>query len=205
MFDFLQKTKPRRMRIVRHGHPALRQVSAAVTEITAELRTLAERMVVTMQENEVVGVGLAAPQVGVNIRMIVIDTRPDEQEPQDSSALSPGEVLLNPRMPLALLNPEIISSSAECECAGEGCLSVPDVGGEVKRPARVLLRAMTLDGEELQVECGHLLSRCLQHEIDHLNGVLFIDRLSEDELKIAAPTLARMEKAEQRHLASRQR
>ncbi|MDQ0290946.1 peptide deformylase [Oligosphaera ethanolica] len=204
MFDFLQKAKPRRMRIVRHGHPALRKRSEPVTAITPELVALAERMIVTMQENEVVGVGLAAPQVGVNIRLIVIDTR-SEKDDSDPAVLSPGEALLNPRMPLALVNPEIVSSSAETECAGEGCLSVPDVSGEVTRPARVILRAKSLAGEELQVECGHLLSRCLQHEIDHLDGVLFIDRISAEEQKIAAPTLARMEKAEQRRLASRQR
>lgn len=202
MFDFLQKAKPRRMRIVRHGHPALRKHSEPVTTITPELVTLAERMIVTMQENEIVGVGLAAPQVGVNVRLIVIDTRP-ERDAANSAALSPGEALLNPRMPLALVNPEIVSSSEGTECATEGCLSLPDVSGEVARSARVMLRAKTLAGEELQVECANLLSRCLQHEIDHLNGVLFIDRISEDELKIAAPTLERMDKAEQRRLASR--
>lgn len=202
MFDFLQKAKPRRMRIVRHGHPALRKRSEPVTAITPELVILAKRMIVTMQENEIVGVGLAAPQVGVNVRLIVIDTRP-EGDVAKSMALSPGEVLLNPLMPLALVNPEIVSGSEETECASEGCLSLPDVAGEVARPARVVLRAKTLAGEELQVECANLLSRCLQHEIDHLNGVLFTDRISDDELKIAAPTMERMEKAEQRRLASR--
>lgn len=202
MFNFLSKTKARRMRVVLNGHPALRKRSEPVTEITPELEVLAERMIVTMKENDIVGVGLAAPQVGVNVRLIVLDTRP-EKTADGSLALSPGEVLLNPRMPLALVNPEIVSSSAETECADEGCLSVPDVSGEVTRPARVILRAKSLAGEELQVECAHLLSRCIQHEIDHLDGVLFIDRISEEELKIAAPTLARMEKAEQRRLANR--
>lgn len=202
MFEFMHKAKPRRLRIVRHGHPALRRRSEPVTAITSELVALAERMIVTMKENEVVGVGLAAPQVGVNVRLIVVDTRP-EGEDHSSATLSPGEIVLNARMPIALVNPEIVSASSETACAGEGCLSVPDVSGDVTRPARVLLRAQTLDGQELQVECANLLGRCLQHEIDHLDGVLFIDRISEEDMKLAAPTLERMEKAEQKRLSGR--
>ena len=167
------------------------------------MRRLAARMVVTMQENDVVGVGLAAPQVGVNIRLIVVDTCPDEDSPPPAAPLSPGEVSLNPRMPLALVNPEITWASPETTCCGEGCLSLPGVQGEVTRSARVRLNATTLDDEVIDVECGGLLARCLQHEIDHLDGVLFIDRASDEEQKAAAPLLKRMEKNELKQLAKR--
>ncbi|MDD4097552.1 MAG: peptide deformylase [Lentisphaeria bacterium] len=203
MLDFLKSERPRRLRIVQHGHPALRRKSSPVREVTPEVRQLAARMTVTMQENDVVGVGLAAPQVGVNQRLIVVDTRPDEEAPPPPGPLSPGEALLNPRMPLVLVNPEIVWSSPETACCGEGCLSLPGVHGEVTRPARVRLRAATLDGEDIEVECGGLLARCLQHEIDHLDGVLFIDRSPEEQQKAAQPLLKRMEKFELKQLAKR--
>ncbi|HOG51132.1 MAG TPA: peptide deformylase [Lentisphaeria bacterium] len=203
MLEFLKSARPRRLRIVRNGHPALRQKSSPVKEVTAEVRRLAARMVVTMQENDIVGVGLAAPQVGVNVRLIVVDTCPDEDSLPPAEPLSPGEVSLNPRMPLALVNPEITWVSPETSCCGEGCLSLPGVRGEVTRPARVRLHASTLDGEVIDIECGGLLARCLQHEIDHLDGVLFIDRAPEEQQKTAAPLLKRMEKNELKQLAKR--
>lgn len=186
--------KPQRLRIVCNGHPALRRVSSPITVVDDEIRQLAARMIVTMQENEVVGVGLAAPQVGVNLRLIVIDTYFDDEE--SKTAMSAGEILLNPRMPLALVNPEIISYSEEKCSSEEGCLSLPEIHGDVERPARVMLSASTLEGEKIMVECGSLLARCLQHEIDHLNGVLFYDKLSEKEQKIADPQMKELEKRE---------
>lgn len=195
MLSFFDKfVKPRRMRVVCNGHPALRKISLPVVTITPEVHELAARMTVTMLENEIVGVGLAAPQVGVNIRLIVINTCADTK--RATSALSAGELLLNPRMPLALLNPELISVSEECEAVEEGCLSLPGVSGHVNRPLRVMLSAQTLDGESLQVECGGLLARCLQHEIDHLDGKLFYDHLDAKEQKIAAPVMKSLERLE---------
>ena len=181
MFDFLKIGRGRRLRVVCNGNAALRNVSMPVFEINDEVRMLAERMIVTMKENEIPGVGLAAPQVGVNVRMIVIDTRPTKKDKKKHVVLSPGEQLLNPKMPMALINPEILSSSAETETACEGCLSLSGVEGDVTRPARVLLSAKTIDGEDVLTECGGLLARCLQHEIDHLNGILFFDRLPNEQ------------------------
>jgi peptide deformylase len=201
MLDFLNNRKPRRMRIVRNGHPALRQRSAEIVTIGEEERQLAERMVVTLLESEVPGVGLAAPQVGVNKRMIVIDTKGDERDEKASAALSPGEMLFNPMMPVVFVNPQILAVSEEKNVCGEGCLSLPGVSGTVERPRRVLLRAMTMDGQIHEAECDGLLARCLQHEIDHLDGVLFVDHISEEEMEKAAPTLARMAKAEQKYVA----
>lgn len=187
-----------RLRVVKNGHPALRKVSPEVTVIDDELKELAHKMAVTMKENDIVGVGLAAPQVGVNTRLIVVDTRCNDDPPQ--SELSPGEILLNPIMPVALVNPVIVSASSEIEVLGEGCLSLPGVNGDVPRPAEVLLKATLLDGQEIQCQCGRLLARCLQHEIDHLDGVLFIDHASEEQQKEAEPVLKQLAKVEQKYL-----
>ena len=194
------------MRVVCNGNPALRVKSLPVMSITDEIRELARRMIVTMKENELPGVGLAAPQVGVNKRMIVIDTRPTgrkEKRSEKKKQLSPGEIMLNPLMPLALVNPEILSSSAETETCGEGCLSLPGVEGDVTRPSRVLLRAMLLDGKEVMVECGGLLARCLQHEIDHLDGILFYDRIPKEQQEAANDIMAELA-AEEAMLAAAQ-
>ncbi len=183
----------RKMRIVRYGHRSLRGVSLPIVDIDQEIKDLARRMTVTMQENEVPGVGLAAPQVGVNKRLIVVDTRCDSKERERRKRqASPGEMLLEPMMPVALVNPEIVSSSKETECACEGCLSLPGVDGDVTRPKKVVLRAKLLSGEQIMVECGGLLARCLQHEIDHLNGILFIDHSSREEQEAARPLMDEM-------------
>jgi peptide deformylase len=194
IFDII--TGARKMRIVRNGNRSLRGISMPIGEINDEVKSLARRMIVTMKENDVPGVGLAAPQVGVNLRLIVVDTRPDGKSARKKPLGSPGEMMLNPLMPVALVNPEIISSSKETECMGEGCLSLPGVEGEVTRPKRVMLKAQLLDGEQIMLECDGLLARCLQHEIDHLNGILFIDRASEEERLAAKPIMEEMAAAE---------
>lgn len=180
------------------GDPVLRRQAAPVLAVTPEIRTLAEQMERTMFENDIPGIGLAAPQVGVPIRLIVLGLDPDsggdDGEDEEGAApppprrpLSPGELLLLPRMPMALINPEIVWKSPETSVVVEGCLSIPEINGPVERPARILLRASTLDGESFTLECGGLLGRCLQHEIDHLDGVLFVDRLKpEDRAKVEA-------------------
>lgn len=197
LLDFLKGRGARRMRVLACGHPALRRRSEPVGAVSAELRELAGRMVVTVFENETVGVGLAAPQVGVNTRLIVLATHDPEKLP--AATVSAGELLLNPRMPLALINPEVIWFSAETETRDEGCLSVPEVSGPVERPARVVLRASTLDGELIQVECAGLLGRCVQHEIDHLDGILFVDRLRDEDRAAVAPLVEALERRSQRH------
>lgn len=180
------------MRVLVCGHPTLRRRAEPVYAVTPEIRELASRMIVTMFENEVVGVGLAAPQVGVSTRLIALATHdPAKPVPPDAS---PGELVLGPRMPLALVNPEILWFSAETVTREEGCLSVPEAAGQVERPARIILRASTLDGEVLQLECGGLLGRCLQHEIDHLDGILFIDRLHDEDRVALAPQIEALER-----------
>ncbi|MFY9294605.1 MAG: peptide deformylase [Methylorubrum rhodinum] len=139
----------------------LRLVSEPVTEITDEIRELAADMVETMYDAP--GVGLAAVQIGVMKRVVTIDASKDE----------------NAKHPTVYLNPEIVWSSEEKRVYEEGCLSIPDFYGEVERPDRVRVRYMNLDGQTVEQEADGLLATCLQHEIDHLNGVLFIDHLSK--------------------------
>lgn len=197
MLGFFQNLqKPRRMRIVTNGHPALRRVSRPIVHVTGDVRELADRMIVTMLENDVPGVGLAAPQVGINIRLIVLMTA-QEGGGSRPGAL-PGEMMLESHMPLALVNPELVHVSAETVCESEGCLSLPGVGGMVTRAATVVLQARTLDGEEIVAECGGLLARCLQHEIDHLDGKLFFDRLSSVEQTKAASRMEQMVRREEK-------
>ncbi len=132
-------------------------------DVTDELRALAEDMAETMYDEP--GIGLAATQVGVALRLIVMDLgwAGEDSEPE-------------PRM---LLNPEIVEREGRETSEEEGCLSVPDFKSDVERDARVVVRARTLDWEEVEFDAVELESYCFQHEIDHLDGVLFIDRISK--------------------------
>jgi len=166
---------------IRHaGDPVLRKKAKPIAKLTPEHQVLAEQMIVTMIENR--GIGLAAPQVGRSLRLITIWTN-DATKPFPPDA-SPGELLLIPHMPLALVNPEILSFSPETDVLDEGCLSVPKINGPVVRPSRIVLRAMAMNGQTLEVECGGLLARCLQHEVDHLDGKLFVERLDPEDYSL---------------------
>lgn len=200
MFEFLNKFKTApKLRIVYNGHPALRRKAEPIGAIDEEVRDFARQLTSALLNSEVKGVGLAAPQVGVSKRMIALDTCPSSGRPRANA--TPGEMLLEPKMPLVLINPEIVDKSVETDVANEGCLSLPGVSGDVTRPVSVLLSATTIDGEQFTVECGGLLGRCLQHEIDHLDGVLFYDHLSAAEQKANAKTmkdLAKFEKSREK-------
>jgi len=180
--------------LVFYGHPALRKASVDITEITDDIRELALDMVDTMYDHE--GIGLAAPQMGVNINMIVIDVAPPDPESEQARFLSPGEVSLFPKMPVIMVNPRIGQPSAEEVTAVEGCLSIPGVSAEVPRPATITVAGQTLSGKAFSYPCGGLLGRCIQHECDHLNGVLFIDYLDDDALDSIGEALDEL-KAEQ--------
>lgn len=138
----------------------LREVSKPVTQITDEVRTLVEDMYETMYDAP--GIGLAAIQVGVPLRLVVTDCSPRDDE----------------TAPLTLINPEILELSGEEVPYEEGCLSIPEFYDEVVRPANARVRYMDLDGETHEIETTGLLSTCIQHEVDHLDGKLFIDYLS---------------------------
>ena len=146
--------------------PILRQISSPVEEVTDELRMLIDDMFATMYAAP--GIGLAAIQVGVPMRLLVIDL----QEPEEEG----GEPVRDPRV---FINPEILETSEITVPYQEGCLSVPDQYAEVLRPDRVRARWMDRDGSVREEWIDGLLATCLQHEIDHLNGVLFIDHVSK--------------------------
>lgn len=145
--------------------PILRQISSPVEEVTDELRTLIDDLFATMYAAP--GIGLAAIQVGVPKRLLVIDL----QEPEEEG----GEPVRDPRV---FINPDILETSETTVPYQEGCLSVPEQYAEVLRPDRVRARWMDRDGSVREEWIDGLLATCLQHEIDHLNGVLFIDHLS---------------------------
>jgi peptide deformylase len=140
--------------------PVLRQVSSKIEQVGDDVRTLADDMLATMYDAP--GIGLAAIQIGVPKRMLVIDLSKEGED----------------KKPLVFINPEILTSSDERATYEEGCLSIPDYYAEVERPARVTVRHIDLEGKEQTIDAEGLLATCLQHEIDHLNGVLFIDHIS---------------------------
>ena len=145
--------------------PILRQISSPVEEVTDEIRTLIDDMFATMYAAP--GIGLAAIQVGAPKRLLVIDL----QEPEEEG----GEPVRDPRV---FVNPEILETSETSVPYQEGCLSVPEQYAEVLRPDRVRARWLDRDGTAHEQWIDGLLATCLQHEIDHLNGILFIDHLS---------------------------
>lgn len=148
------------------GDPVLREPAEPVAAVDDDVRALVADLVETMYEAD--GVGLAAPQVGVGLRVIVVDTREEE----GAGAL-------------ALINPRIADTSAETDRAEEGCLSIPGIADIVERPVRVVVEALDPDGEPVRIEADGLSARALQHEVDHLDGVLFLDRLSALKRKMA--------------------
>jgi peptide deformylase len=189
--------RSRLLRIATYGEPILREHAKPVGEINDDIRELAERMTVTMYENETKGIGLAAPQVGISLRLVVMDTSSDAPPPPNAS---PGELLLEPRMPIVLINPEITPVGETTSVYNEGCLSIPGIAGDVERPVNVRLRSKLLDDTEVDVECGGLLARCLQHEIDHLDGIMFVDRMAEEDRDEIAADLRVLEKQAKKRL-----
>lgn len=142
------------------GSRVLREEAAPVDTVTDELRRLIQDMFDTMYNAE--GIGLAGPQVGVSRRVLVVDVTNDDES----------------RHVHALINPVIVESSKATDKAVEGCLSIPGIEEKVSRPVRVTVEAMSPDGDPVRIEADDLLARALQHEVDHLDGVLFLDRLS---------------------------
>lgn len=144
------------------GDPVLRKPTKPVTQITDELRRLIADMFETMYAAE--GIGLAAPQVGRTERIAVVDVEGKK---------------------FTIINPEVVATSGPSTKAEEGCLSIPDIYGDVMRPFEVTIRATDENGNEYEATANELLGRCFQHEIDHLDGKLFIDYLSELKRKKA--------------------
>ena len=168
------------------GDEVLAKTAEPILNVDADIVRLAKEMMeATVVFN---GIGLAAPQYGVSKRMVVLDVPADSM----SEVPTPGEEQLLPRMPLVLINPEIVSYSTNKSVRDEGCLSVPDIYAPVERPEKVVLRSMTLDGDMIECECGGLLGRCIQHELDHLEGKCFTDRLSPEAAREVAGEIKRL-------------
>ena len=160
--------------IVIYGDPVLRTKGKPVTEINDEVRQLAADMLDTMHAAN--GVGLAAQQVGVATQLTVIDVSDAASRPS-RMWVNGQEVQPNDYMPLYLVNPQV-EASREIEAGPEGCLSFPDITADISRAAHVRVRALDLNGAPVEFEAEGLLARAVQHEVDHLNGILFIDRMN---------------------------
>jgi len=185
------KSDPKPLEVVKYGHPALRSKGRRIEKIDDSLVELAEAMIVTMYEEE--GVGLAAHQVGRPIQMAVIDVLPAQESRPSRAWVGGREIELESLMPLVMINPEIHPLGEEKTTEPEGCLSMPGLHDEVERPARVRIVCQDLSGETLEIEAEGLLSRAAQHEHDHLHGILFIDHLTPEERAAHQPLLKKFQ------------
>lgn len=165
------------LNVRQYGDPVLRAVCSPVEKVDDELKTLTDNMLETMYATE--GIGLAAPQVGLNIRLVVIDIPEDEEEGTEPEMIMVNgeEKPMRSIMPLVFINPELEPYGKQYLFT-EGCLSVRGLRANVSRPERVKAKLTLLDGTLLDIDCGGLLARCLQHECDHLDGFLYVDRVS---------------------------
>ncbi len=153
--------------VLKYPDKRLKEISTPIEKISDEIRELASDMLEVMYDEP--GIGLAAPQVDAAVRLIVIDTEWTADDAEQN--------------PLVLVNPEIVERSGKIVWK-EGCLSVPDFEAEVERASHVRLRATNLEGEDLEISASELQAVCFQHEIDHLDGILFIDRISRLKHKL---------------------
>lgn len=178
------------LEIVKYGDSILRAKGARVSEVTEEIRRLAADMLDTMHAAN--GVGLAAQQVGVALQLTVIDVAEIEDRPS-TMTIEGAEVRLEEWMPLILLNP-VLELGKVRELGTEGCLSFPELSADVSRAVGVKVKATLLDGSDFGFEATGLLARALQHEVDHLQGVLFIDRMNSATKAGMSGRLKRLQK-----------
>ncbi len=190
-----------RLSILQYGDPILRAKGKHIEKIDNRIRELAQNMIETMHAAN--GVGLAAPQVGESLQLTVLDVSQVEDRPS-TMKLNGENTDPQSAMPLVLINPEIDLGS-ETEMGTEGCLSFPEITGEIERAKSVTVRAQNLDGEAIEIEATGFLARAIQHEVDHLNGILFIDRMSSATKTSLSSKLKRLQKETQRGAKHRQR
>ena len=176
--EMLGFSKNKKLRIRLLGDPILAAKAKRVEKIDDEVRALAQEMIDVMHDAR--GIGLAGNQIGLPLQLVVIDVdMPVDEEGHEIPLDSPGEKALLPKMPLCLINPELVAYSKEVCDFEEGCLSVPKIYANVVRPCRVTLKSQLLDGSEVELECGGLLARVLQHEIDHLKGIVYVQKVED--------------------------
>lgn len=190
-----------KLSILQYGDPILRAKGKRIEEIDDRIRELAASMIETMHAAN--GVGLAAQQIGEAIQLAVLDLSQVEDRPTIMK-LNGQEVDPASTMPLALVNPHV-DLGGETEIGTEGCLSFPEVTGEIDRAKSITVRAQNLDGEPIEIETTGFLARAIQHEVDHLNGILFIDRMSSAAKTSLSSKLKRLQKETQSGLKHRPR
>ena len=164
--------------ITKYGADVLRKAAEPVEEINDEIINTINDMLETLYASKD-GVGIAAPQIGVSKRIIIIDTNPSDASSK----------------PIVLINPEIVEKEGE-SIAEEGCLSVPDIRSDVKRCERIIVEGLDHEGNKIRVEGTGLLARVFQHEIDHINGTLFIDHISKLKQQLIKKRLHKIEKGQ---------
>jgi peptide deformylase len=187
------------LEVVKYGSPVLRQKGERIGKVTPEIKTLIDDMFETMRERH--GVGLAAQQIGKTLQLTVIDVR-DAKDRPSTLELDGKPTDVDVIMPLVLINPEI-KPYGETAKGPEGCLSFPEIFGDIPRPEFVEVRALDAEFKPIEFRAGGLLSRAVQHEVDHLNGILFIDRMdkkTKDELRDELDKMQAETKAEAKKL-----
>lgn len=190
----LSQIDPSKLRIDLYPTEVLRMKASPVAVeggIDSSMRAIAERMIELMRGAD--GIGLAAPQVGLPVRLFVAHVPSDPEGEADPSGLP-----ISTESPQVFFNPEIVEFSRDLEPYEEGCLSLPGINGEVNRPSTVTMRAIDLDGNEVELRATGLLARCWQHEIDHLDGVLIIDKMTQMSRLKNRARIKSMEKAARR-------
>jgi peptide deformylase len=186
--------------ILEYGDPILRAKGKPIENVDDRIRELAANMIETMRAAN--GVGLAAQQIGEALQLNVLDVSLVEDRPStlkvDGKAVDPKSA-----MPLVLINPEIELHGAT-ETGVEGCLSFPEITGDIERAKSVIVRAQTLEGGTIEIEASGFLARAIQHEGDHLNGILFIDRMNSAAKAALSSRLKRLQKETKRGIRHRE-
>lgn len=170
------------LHIIWYPDPVLRSKAKPIAKVDAQVQAVAQRMLELM--DDAAGIGLAAPQIGLSWRLFVVDVPPSEGD-EDSEARSPDDTPPTATAsPLICINPTLHNPQGEWEPFREGCLSLPHIRGEVRRPSIITLKALDINGNPFEMTAGGLLARCIQHEFDHLEGVLITDKMAQiDRMK----------------------
>jgi peptide deformylase len=187
--------------ILQYGDPILRVKGNRIEQIDDRIRELAANMIETMHAAH--GVGLAAQQIGEALQITVLDISPVEEDRPSTLKLDGKDIDPKTGMPLVLINPEI-ELHGEIEIGVEGCLSFPEITGDIERAHSVIVRAETLEGGTIQFEAGGFLARAIQHEHDHLDGILFIDRMRSAAKVALSSRLRRLQKETKRGIRHRE-
>lgn len=188
------------LQILEYGDPILRAKGKPIENIDDRICELAANMIETMHASN--GVGLAAQQIGEALQLTVLDVSLVEDRPS-TLKLDGKDVDPNAAMPLVLINPEI-ELRGPTEVGVEGCLSFPEITGDIERAKSVIVRAQTLDGGTVEIEASGFLARAIQHEGDHLNGILFIDRMNSAAKAALSSRLKRLQKDTRRGIRHRE-